>query len=161
MKTARNTSQAMWIVGLLSGLMAFAGCTTGPLAKGKSGQDLTSNGPNIVDVKSNPGTIELNRSLQPVGPSEVLAEVKDFTSNITEVTLRFIHVPLEVKMEHIGGTTWRAQLTPEQLKTLAVGGQTMRYEANVIAKNEEGQTATTSQPVQVAVKAPDMAQPTG
>ena len=106
-------------------------------------------------------TPKLDRSLQPTQQAEVIAEVKDFTSNVTEVRLRFVRVPMEIRMQNIGGTTWRAQLTPKQLQTLAVGGQTMTYEANVIARNREGLIGVSKEPVEVAVSAPDLGQPTG
>ena len=141
--------------------LAFAsGCST---FKGKStsANDLAANGPTIVGARTNPGTFELNRNLQPAGPTEILAEVKDFTSSISEVRVRFVNVPMEVPMTHIGGSTWRAELTPAQLKMLAVGGQTMEYQVNVIAKNADGQTAVSHEPLQVSVKSPDLAQPTG
>lgn len=116
-----------------------------------------NNGPAVVSAKTEPGTIELNRDLQPTRPAEVVADIKDFTSKITEVKLQFANIPLEIPMENVGGSTWRAQLSPRQLEMLAVSGRTTRYEANVIAKNEDGKTAMTKNPVEVAVKAPDLA----
>jgi hypothetical protein len=44
---------------------------------------------------------------------------------------------------------------------LAVGGQTMTYEANVIARNLKGQLGVSREPIQVAVSAPDLAHATG
>ena len=127
----------------------------------ESSQNLSANGPTILNARLQPSTIELNTKLQPHQPAEVLAEVKDFNSNISDVKLRFIHVPLEIQMKNIGGTTWRAVLTQKQLQLLAVSGKTMNYEANVIAKNEAGQTAVSSDPVMVAVKTPEVVQTYG
>jgi len=123
---------------------------------GKSGQDLARTGPTVLNARVNPSTIELNRNMQPSQAPEILAEVKDFNSKITEVKLRFIHAPMEISMQNVGGTTWKATLSPEQVKALAVGGQTMRYEANIIARNEDGDMSVSSDPVEVAVKTPDM-----
>jgi len=142
-------------------LALASGCSTFGKGNKTSANDLAANGPTIVDARTNPGTFELNRNLQAAGPTEILAEVKDFTSNIDEVRLRFVNVPMEIPMKNIGGSTWRAELSAEQLKKLAVGGQTMQYQVNVIAKNADGQTAVSREPIQVSVKAPDMAQPTG
>lgn len=127
----------------------------------QASQELTETGPNVVNVRSNPDVVSLNRNYQPSGPAEVLAEVKDFTSPIQDVKLRFTNIPLEIPMQHVAGTTYRAELTPQQLKALAVGGQTMTYDANVIARNSKGQIAMSKQPVQVAVKAPDLKTETG
>ncbi len=140
-------------------LSVASGCST---IKGeKSAQNLNSNGPTVVSVTSRPGTVELNQQLQPQQKAEIVAEVKDFTSKITDVNLRFLNVPMTLPMTHVGGTTWSASLSPEQLKVLAVGGQTINYTANVIARNEDGQTAVSQDPVTVSVKTPDLTQPVG
>jgi hypothetical protein len=140
-------------------VLALGACST--LRGEKTGQDLASSGPTVLNPRANPSVIELNSNFQPKQPAEVLADVKDFTSPITDVKLRFNHAPLEVPMEHVQGSTWRAMLSPEQVKTLAVGGQTTRYDANVIARNQDGQTASSKNPVEIVVKAPDLAQNTG
>ena len=57
-------------------------------------------------------------------------------------------------MENIGGTMWRAELTPQELQMLAVSGKTVKYNANVVAKNADGEMSK-ALPVTVAVKAPD------
>jgi hypothetical protein len=127
----------------------------------ESSEQLSASGPSILNARAQPSTIELSTKLQPHEPAEVLADVKDFNSNITDVRLRFLHVPLEIPMKNIGGTTWRAILTQKQLQLLAVAGKTMNYEANVIAKNEAGQTSATHSPVNIAVKTPDVVQSYG
>lgn len=126
-----------------------------------SSEQLASTGPTILNARSEPSPIELNTALQPSQSAEIIADVKDFNSNVSDVRLRFIHVPLEIPMKNIGGSTWRATLTPKQLQLLAVAGKTMNYEANIIAKNEAGQTAITRDPITVAVKAPDQVQSFG
>lgn len=135
-----------------------AGCsTTGE----KSGEDIAATGPTVVDVKISPETVELNQSLEPMQTAEIVADVKDFTSRVTDVRLRFLRAPLEIPMQHVGGTTWRAQLSSEQLRLLAVGGKTIRYETNIIAKNEQGKVAVSPEPVEVAIKTPEMTRRAG
>ena len=86
----------------------------------------------------------------------MIADIKDFTSKVTDVKLQFTNLPLEIPMENIGGSTWRAQISPRQLEMLAVSGRTTRYEANVIVRNEDGKTGMCKNPVEVAVKAPEV-----
>lgn len=154
-----KTHDTFAISPLILGLVFAAGCST--FQGEKTGQDIAVSGPTVIDARTNPATFELNNRLQPVNRAEIYADVKDFNSEVSQVKLRFLHVPLEIPMEKVAGTTWRAVLSPEQLKTLAVSGQTMRYQANVIATNENGQVATSPTPLDVAVKAPDPSQVTG
>jgi hypothetical protein len=126
-----------------------------------SGEQLSQSGPNVVDVRSDPSTIVLNNNWQPNQPPTITAEIKDFTSNVRDVKLRFVSVPLEIPMQNISGTTWTATLTQEQIRTLAVGGQTTTYEVNVIARNEDGQIAVSKKPFEVAIKGPDLSKNTG
>ena len=120
---------------------------------------MASSGPTVVDAKTNPGTFELSSDFKPTQTATIVADVKDFTAKVTDVNLRFLHVPMEIPMQNIGGTTWRAQLSSEQLKTLAVGGQTIKYDVNVVAKDEDGMTAVSKEPINIAVKAPDLSKP--
>lgn len=143
----------------LSLLALGTACST--VSGGESSKEFATNGPTILNPRTSPSTIELNTSLQPQQPAQVIADVKDFNSNVTDVKLRFVHVPLEIPMHKTGGTTYVGTLTQKQLAMLAVAGKTMNYEANIIAKNEAGQTAVTNNPVSVAVKAPDVIQSYG
>jgi hypothetical protein len=127
----------------------------------EASKDLSSTGPSILNVQSSPTTVELNRSLQAEKTPEVVADVKDFRSKITSVVLKFKHVPLQIPMENIGGTTWRAVLSQQQLETMAVSGKTINYDASVIARNAEGQVVESNTPVIIAIKAPDISQTTG
>ena len=145
----------------LGAVVGAASCSSGPLASGKSDKDLSLNTPTIIDAKTSPSTFELNRSLQAQSGSEVIADVQDFASPISKVSLNFVRVPLTVPMKHVRGSTWSAQLTPAQLKMLAVNGQTIRYQANIIAQSEDGRTASTQDPITVAIKAPDMSSNVG
>src|SRR5688572_5545221 len=102
----KNSRKMGNILPIAFALILVSGCST--LKPGNTGEELAASGPTVVDVRVNPETIELNKSLQPTSQAEVLAEVKDFTSPIKNVKLRFTRVPLEIPMQHIGGTTWRA-----------------------------------------------------
>lgn len=159
MKNSQLITKAVCPVSLL--FLIVSGCSSGPLSSSKSGEELSSVGPTVIDAKAEPQTIQLDRNLRPIQQSEIIADVKDFTSPITDVRVRFVRVPLEVKMQHISGTAWRAELTPEQLKTLAVSGQTMKYDAQIIAKNQDGQTAVSKSPITVAVQTPQLGSRTG
>ena len=133
--------------------LAATGCSS---MGGTHGSEIAATGPTVLNVRVNPDQVELNQSLQPMKPVEIVADVKDFTSKVADVRLRFVHAPIEVKMRNIGGSTWMAQLTPEQLKMLAVSGQIMKYDANIVARDEDGMVATSRAPVTIAIKAPEL-----
>lgn len=139
----------------LTTLLISSGCST--LTGKESGKQIAATGPTVINVRAEPSTIEMNHNLQPLTSAEILADVKDFHSKVSSVTLRFTDVPLQVAMENIGGTTWRANLTKSQLQMLAVSGKTITYDANVVAKNASGQSAISRAPVTVAIKTPEIA----
>lgn len=141
------------------GLVAASGCSTLGIGGGKSTPELAASGPTVLNARAEPGTVELNRDLQPTKDAQVVADVKDFRNTIDSVKLRFKEAPIELSMENIGGTTWRGTLTPQQLQLLAVSGKTVSYTAEVIAHNDAGQVATSSEPLKVAVKTPDLSKP--
>ena len=139
----------------LLGLMVLGGgCSTA-----QQGDKHEEKGPTILTARSEPGTIELNRDLQPIQAPKVIVDVKDFRSQVTDVMLHFENVPITVPMENVGGSTWEAKLDAHQLEMMAVSGETIKYGAQVIAKNADGKTATSEKPVEIAVKAPRLAQP--
>ncbi len=138
-------------------LVTLNGCSSMP-GTTESSKEISATGPTILNARIDPTTVELNRNLQPVRTPEIIADVKDFRSKITNVTLKFKHVPMQIPMENVGGTTWRAVLTPEQLQTLAVSGKTITYDASIIARNQDGQVVEGSDPVNIAIKAPDLSQ---
>jgi hypothetical protein len=72
---------------------------------------------------------------------------------VTDVQLQFVNAPLVVPMQKIGGTTWRAELTPDQLRKLAVNGKTMKYRATVVAHDSSG-LVVSSKPLELAIAAP-------
>ncbi len=153
MKTLKNSLYAI----LGSSLLVLASCSsiTGG-SKSESAKELAASGPTVVDVKTFPGTFDVNQSLQPVSQSQVIASVKDFKNTVTDVRLRFLHIPMEIPMKQLNTSTWVANIQPDQLRQLAVNGHTMKYEANVIAKDNIGQTAVSRTPIEIAVKAPEV-----
>lgn len=140
---------------MLTALTALTACTSGPLAPSTSGKDIAATGPSVLNARSVPSTIELNQSLVPYGQAKIVADVKDFTSPVTQVTLKFKNVPLSIPMQNIGGTTWEATLTQSQLQNLAVRGKTINYDAEIYAKDQKNQAVLTSSAVTVAIKAPE------
>jgi hypothetical protein len=138
-----------WFSVLFS-VIAFGGvsCSSGP-----SGKDLSTSGPKVVDVNKNMATIKLDRNLKPERP-EVYAEIKDFSSPVTDVRLKFVSIPMEIPMKHLVGTTWVAQLTPDQLQKLAIRGQTARYDAKVMAHDKTGKTGASDETITIAIVAP-------
>lgn len=141
------------LTGFLTGCAAlFTGCasTSDLQAKAEGSQ----NGPVIMNPRISPETVELTRYLQPKSPNHILAEVKDFRSEVTNVHLKLSHAPIEVPLERIGGTTWRGELTSDQLKRLAVSGKTMKYRGTIVAQNELGQVAMSKDQVEIQVEAP-------
>jgi hypothetical protein len=85
-----------------------------------------------------------------------MATVQDFDSKVKSVKLSFTHVPLEIPMTHLNGNIWRAELTDKQLQKLAVEGQTMNYEAYVMASDKDGKMSASPKAVTISVKAPDL-----
>jgi hypothetical protein len=139
--------------------LAAAGTSCSSMPRAESSQDISVLGPTVLDAHAVPGTIELNRDLQPMQPAQVVAQVKDFKSEISSVQLRFQHVPLEIPMHLVGGSTYSAELTPNQVQMLAVSGRTVQYSAMVIAHDSAGKVGTSSQPVTVSIKSPQLVQP--
>ncbi len=127
-----------------------------PGQNSKNSEDIAMSGPTVLDAKTNPGTFDLNQNLEPVSRTQVVASVKDFQHKVTDVRIRFLHVPMEISMKEVSGSTWVADLSSSQLKQLAVNGHTMKYEANVVARDNSGQTAVSKSPIEIAVRAPDI-----
>src|SRR4051812_22527482 len=133
MNTKSNKIQMMMFsIGLIFVAVASS-CSSMP-GQSESGREIASTGPTIMNAHAEPSTVELNRNLKPTRTPEILADVKDFRSKVTDVKLKFMHVPIQIPMKNIGGTTWRAELSPRQLQMLAVSGKTIKYDATIIAK---------------------------
>jgi hypothetical protein len=159
MKKLNLVGRTILSMGL--GLAVIAGPLGCSSMKGKSSDEIATTGPTIVDVKTDPGTFELNRNLKPKTATDIYANVKDFNSNVSTVKIRFTYVPLELNMKPMAGSTWHATLTPKELKRLAVLGQTIRYQADVIATSKDGKVTVSKSPVEIAVKAPSAQDMTG
>ncbi len=158
MKTLKLT----WLTAsFVVSLFLLNGCSNMPKTGGDESKELSYTGPTILNPRTIPEKVELNKNLQPSQPVQVLADVKDFRSPITSVKLKFINVPLELPMQRMAGTTWSVRVPPERLKDLAVAGQTMNYDATIIATNEKGQEAVSSKNVVVSVAAPELVHSTG
>ena len=111
-----------------------------------------------MNARAEPRVVILNSDMAPMTPAQVFADVKDFNSRVVDVRLKFNDVPIEIPMERIGTTTnWKAQLTPEQLQMLAISGDTVKYKATITAKDLDGNSTKTDQPLFVTVKAPSIA----
>lgn len=151
--TLKKFSVPFLLLVAVTGL-SFSSCSSAPKHEQENVQ-LSANGPTVVNARAEPGTILLNGDLQPITPSKVLAEVKDFKSPVVETHLKFADVPLDVPMENIGGTTWKAELTPPELQMLAVSGKTVNYSANIVAQNAQG-AVSDSKPLTLTVKTPDL-----
>lgn len=140
---------------LVAGTLSLGGCSSSPLASRTGGEELSQTGPTVLEARADPGTFEVTRELKPLQTPVVLAEVKDLSAEITSVRLRFNHAPIIVPMKRVAGTTWRAILSPEQIRKLAVSGRTMKYDAQVIAANSKGRQGV-SGTFAVQVRAPEI-----
>ena len=155
----KQSDAKLCVKTLISGLLILqaTACSSMPWHQ-ESAKNIAPTGPTVLNAHADPGTFELNNQLQPIQNNQVLADVKDFNSKVVEVKLNFTQIPLSVPMKNIGGTTWAAQLSPDQLKSLAVSGKTMKYEGTVVAKDEAGKSATSKGTVAIWVDTPEIKQ---
>ena len=136
-------------------LAAVTGCSSA--SKNLNGAtEISADHPSVLNARAEPQVVTLNRDLQPNQQAEVLADVKFFQGQISGVTLKFRDIPLEIPLENIGGTTWRAEFSPRELQSLAVSGKTVQYKADVIAKDDQGETAKSPDAIIVVIQAPDL-----
>jgi hypothetical protein len=138
-------------------LLINSGCSSSSIKGDTQPVVMSEKGPNILNARSEPEVVILNRDLQPLLPVEVLADVKDFRFPVTSVELKFQGLPLVIQMERVAGSTWRAEFTPQQLQVLAVSGQTMSYKADIVATNTQGVTTKGNEPLNVYINAPVIA----
>jgi hypothetical protein len=155
-KSRRFISGICTVLSTLTVLALTGSCASKQPVYTSGTDKISSDGPTIVYVRSEPEIVQLNRDLQPMETAQVIADVKDFKSVITNVTLTFENTPITIPMENIAGTTWRAEITPSQIEMLSVVGKTARYNAVVTAKNADGKTVTSPNPVTVAIQTPDI-----
>lgn len=151
------TMGSMGCLLLLCALLS-TGCSTAG-SKPKQETDLAQDrkGPAVVYVRADPGSVVLDEEFKPARPFDILADIKDFDARIDKAKLRFVGVPLEIPMEKAGGSTWRARMTPRQLELLAVAGQTVQYQAHVVARDDKGRSGTSQVPVSFSIRAPELA----
>jgi hypothetical protein len=131
--------------------VSWGGCAHN---KGVDIQREAAKGPVIINPRSEPGTVELNRFLQPKQPQQFFAEIQDFAAPVTDAKLQLNGTSIEVPMEKIGGTTWRGELSSDQLKRLAISGQKMEYQARMIARDQNGTLASSPEMINIKVAAP-------
>lgn len=148
----RSTRLLLLSVALLTHLTVTA-CSSGPAPKRQS----EPGSPIILTTRTEPGTIVLNRDLQPIRVPTIQADIQDLHSEVTDVQLAFDNVPVSVPMTKVGKTTWEVQLDSRTLEMMAVSGETAKYGAQILAKNADGKLALSEKPVIVAVKAPALA----
>lgn len=141
-------------------LIALSACTSAPTLPPIEAK-LSPTGPTVLNPRSSPSQVELDAQLQAKYNPQFLADIKDFSSPVNKVTLRFMEVPIEVDMRNLQGTTWEATLSPEQVKKLAVTGKSMKYRVEIVATDEEGRSAVSAEPVQITITAPEIARSTG
>jgi len=140
---------------LAAATLIASGCSSSPLSSRTGGEELSQTGPTVLNARTEPGTFEVTRTLKPIQTPNILADVKDMTAVIATVRILFNNAPITVPMQRVAGTTWRATLTQEQIKRLAVSGQTMKYNASIVATNSKGRQSQSAS-VSILVRAPEI-----
>lgn len=144
------------VFGTLTALALITGSGCAAIQGGKSPES-SATGPTVVETRVEPGTVELNQDMKLNEPAMVVAQIQDLKSEVTQVTLRFLNAPVELPMEHVAGTAWRAQIPEQTAQRLAINDQTTKYEANVYARNADGEVGVSREPVEISIKAPKVA----
>jgi len=152
MKTLNLTS-AFAVVIASSVAFTLSACSSSP--KGSEDQQMVMGGPRIVNPRAQSDTIELNQYFQAKEPNAFFVDVQDFGGSVENVKLRFLNAPIEIPMDKVGGTTYRGELSSQQLKSMAVTGKTMKYDAKVVARNDRGVVSVSKDTLSVEVEAPD------
>jgi hypothetical protein len=147
-------------VGIISGGLACSSASK--QAPGKAEE--AGSPPAVVNPHVEPQSVSLNEKFEVSQPVDVIADVKSIDSGLDKVSLRmffspdteeklkFFKRPVEFEMQRVGGTTWRARLTKNELAPLAISGQTLKYQGQVYAKNDRGQITVSGQPVELTIK---------
>jgi hypothetical protein len=168
-----NTSFSLKKAGLslivVSSLIGVFGCSSAPTAN----EQAKTSPPVVVNPRVEPQKVNLSEDFKASRPVDVLADVKSFDSPVTSVSLRlyfspeteqrvrFFKNPVEVPMKKVEGTTWRARLTADELRSLAISGQSLKYQGQVVAKNSNDQITMSGQSVELTVQAPPVVQGRG
>lgn len=141
-------------ISLLGLSIVLASACASSSLRDEKAQKMVS-GPTILNPQINSPVVNLNRDLKPSQNPEIIADIKDLTSDIDKVIVRitaadrsdpnmkFLRAPLEIAMSHRAGTTWFAKLSDEDLQKLAVNGQNLNYQISIFARN--GHQAISSQ----------------
>ncbi len=144
---------ALMLASVSAASLLAGGCTSSAKTQ-KEELQAAVNAPLILNPRSSPEEIELNRFLQPKEPQYFLADVQDLASPVKEVRLRLGGTLIDIPMQRVGGTTWRAELSSDQIKRLAMSGRTIEYKARVIARDERGAVSTSKDVALIRVTAP-------
>ncbi|MGZ3700040.1 MAG: hypothetical protein ACXVCH_18255, partial [Bdellovibrionota bacterium] len=125
--------------------ITLAGCAHHPTT-----DVAAASGPKIINPRVSNQIIQLSPKMEAPHPTEVMADVKDVTADVSSVKFQLLPAqgqsqqlalfskPMEYDMKNIGGTTWEARIGGNDLKKLAVSGQDMQYDGRVIAQNSDG-----------------------
>ncbi len=122
--------------------------------------------PVIANPRVVPNVVILGPRLDAAQPVNVYVDIKSLGSNLDKVKLRlyfasdtdqrlkFFERPVSVDMKHLEGSTWRAELSDNELKKLAINGESLKYEGHIIAQNDQGQTTVSSETITFTIQAP-------
>jgi hypothetical protein len=153
----KSSTQRFVSITFAIAALSIAGCSSSEKATDPATPEFADKGPTVLNVVTQPGVVELDQNFQPAQRTMITADIKDFNHEVTDVRLRFREIPLELPMIKVGGTTWRAELSANQLQQLAISGKTVRYTADVMAWNDQGDSNQSERPISVSVKGPDIA----
>jgi hypothetical protein len=121
-------------------------------------------GPAILNPRAQPGFVDLRNRPAMGGKPEISAEVLDARSRIDTVRLRlyfsdgvderirYFKAPLDIEMKPVGGAKWHAILDDRQLNLLAIAGESLTYNARVIARDEQGRVCVSNTPFEVTIR---------
>jgi hypothetical protein len=147
-----NKIKTLVVASFLSSL-AVSGCSS---LGAKSPENFAYTGPTVLETRADPTTFQLNDDLNPKTTDQVVTTVKDYGSKVTDVRLRFKRVPITVVLKRGEGDQWVGNFSKTDLQRLAVAGETMKYDATIIAKNEKGEVATSRSPLSIYVETPQV-----
>lgn len=172
MKTLFRIPKAGFAFISMGLMMGALGCSSEPTqSPGESAEQSSQSAekvgapPVVLNPRAEPKQAILNERFEASRPIDVFADVKSFNSSIDKVKLRlsfapeteekmkFFKSPVEVNMDRVSGTTWKAKLDQDQLRKLAINGQTLKYRGQIYAQNDRGQITVSGQPVEITIKA--------
>lgn len=149
------------------------GCSTSQTTQQQRQLEAKGSPPVVTNPRVEPKQVNLSEDLSSGRPVDILADVKTFDSPVDQVKMRlnfapstdqnvrFFKRPVEVELHRQVGTTWRARLSPSELRALAINGETITYLGQIYAKNDRGQITVSGQPVEFTIQAPPVSQGRG